>query len=150
MEVEKKKKSWFKRNWLWFIPVSGCLSFILILTIGLGTLFYKISTLFENTTPMEVLFNSITPVEEIIEQAKGNSNIINFLGENIKTNGIPSGDFNIQDKDGEFDFTVPVIGSKSEGTLIVKGIRANSEWVYEELYIQPKGSDEKIDLLQDF
>lgn len=37
---EQGQKSWFGRNWLWFIPLTGCLGFILLIVLGLGAAFF--------------------------------------------------------------------------------------------------------------
>jgi hypothetical protein len=141
MEVHEQK-SWFSRNWGWVVPVGGCgcgcLGFILLFIFGIGAAIFGVS---------EIISNS-TPVDYAIEQASKNEKVIQFLGESIEKYGIPSGNISINNDDGEVDFSIPIKGSKGKGTLVVRGIRSNGEWIYEDLYVRIKETQEEINLLE--
>ena len=36
---EIKQKSWFSQNWIWVVPVGGCLTLIVLAVFGLGAAF---------------------------------------------------------------------------------------------------------------
>jgi len=36
--------SWWKRNWKWVVPVSGCFTVLVIIVIILGSIFYGVSS----------------------------------------------------------------------------------------------------------
>ncbi|CAM1350975.1 cytochrome c oxidase assembly factor Coa1 family protein [Tenacibaculum insulae] len=135
---EQQQKSWFGRNWLWFVPVSGCLGFILLIVMGVGAAVFSVSKMITNATP----------IEYAIEQAVKNKEVTHFLGESIEKYGIPSGEISINNNDGEVDFSIPIQGNKGKGTLIVRGIKVDGTWSYEDLYVVIKETEEEINLLE--
>lgn len=135
---EQGQKSWFGRNWLWFIPLTGCLGFILLIILGLGAAFFGVSN----------MINNATPVEYAIELATKNELVIKNLGEPIEKYGIPSGNISLTNDDGDVDFSIPIRGNIGEGTLVVRGIKIDGEWVYEDLYVRIRDTQEEINLLE--
>ena len=89
----------------------------------------------------------LSPVEEAIERAEDNERVVEFIGYDIDTDGFPNGKISISNDDGEVDFRVPIKGGRGEGTLIVKGIRKDKKWIYEDLYVIIKETNERINLL---
>lgn len=132
-----QQKSWFRRNWLWFIPLTGCLGIILLFILGIGVAFFGVSNLITNTTP----------ISYAIEQASKNEQVIQFLGEPIERYGTPKGNINFKNNDGDVDFSIPIQGDRGKGILVVKGTKTDGEWSYEQLYVQIKATQEKINLL---
>ncbi len=135
---EKQQKSWFGRNWLWFIPLTGCLGFVLLVVLGFGAAFFGISKMITNATP----------VEYAIEQAAKNEQVIKKLGKPIEKYGIPSGNISLDNNDGNVDFSVPIRGDKGEGVLVIRGIKVEGTWIYEDLYVRIKETQEEINLLE--
>lgn len=135
---EQGQKSWFGRNWLWFIPLTGCLGFVLLIVLGLGAAFFGVSN----------MINNATPVEYAIELAAKNELVIKNLGEPIEKYGIPSGNISLTNDDGDVDFSIPIRGNIGEGTLVVRGIKIDGEWVYEDLYVRIRDTQEEINLLE--
>lgn len=135
---EQNKKSWFGRNWLWFIPLTGCLGFILLLSLGIGAAFFGVSKIFDNSKP----------VEYAIEQVNKNPQAIEVLGKPIEKHGIPSGNISIKNNNGEIDCSIPIKGDKGKGTLVIRGIKTDGTWVYEDLYVRVKDTQEQINLLE--
>ncbi|MEX6626542.1 cytochrome c oxidase assembly factor Coa1 family protein [Tenacibaculum salmonis] len=140
MEVQKEK-SWFSKNWGWVVPVGGCgcgcLGFILFAFLGIGATIFSV---FDTIT-------NATPVTYAVEQAANNKKVIHLLGEPIEEVGIPSGNISLENENGEVDFSIDIKGPNGKGTLVVRGIRANGEWIYEDLYVRIKESSEEINLL---
>lgn len=133
-----KQKSWFGRNWLWVLPVGGCLTIILFIVFGIGALFFGVSNVIKDSTP----------VEYAIERAENNFEITQLLGDNIDIDGMFNGNLSLNNDRGTVDITVPIKGEKGSGKLIIKGEKYDGEWVYEDLYIIIKLSNEKINLLE--
>ncbi|CAL2092953.1 Cytochrome oxidase complex assembly protein 1 [Tenacibaculum sp. 190524A02b] len=134
----QEQKSWFSRNWLWFIPLSGCLGILLLFFIGVGTLIFGVSKAFTNATP----------IEYAMEQASKNEKVIQVLGDPIEKDGFPNGNISLNNDDGEVDFSLPVKGSKGKATIIIRGIKSNGKWIFEDLYITIKETQEEINLLE--
>ena len=40
---EVKQKSWFGRNWVWVVPLGGCLTIIALFVLGIGALVFGVS-----------------------------------------------------------------------------------------------------------
>ena len=136
-----KQKSWFKRNWMWAVPVGGCgcgcIGIILLFVFGIGAAFFGFSK----------VFNTSEPVKYALEQAKNNPEVMAALGDNLTLTGVNNGNISLNNKDGEIDVSQQIIGSKGKGTLVVKGIKVNGKWVYEDLHILIRNTQEQINLL---
>lgn len=139
---EIKQKNWFQKNWMWAVPVGGCgcgcLVIVLFFIFGVGATLFGVSKMFDDATP----------VKYATELAFKNSKVIESLGDSIEKDGIPSGIISLTDADGEIDFSISIKGTKGAATIIVKGIKVNGEWVYEDLYVLIKESQEQINLLE--
>ncbi|QTD39059.1 hypothetical protein JL193_07365 [Polaribacter batillariae] len=139
---EIAQKNWFQRNWMWAVPVGGCgcgcIAVILFFVFGIGATFFGISKIFEESIP----------IKYATELAKNNPKVVATLGDSIETYGMPSGNISLNNNDGEIDFSIPIKGLKDKGTLVVKGIKIDGKWIYEDLYVSIKNSQEQINLLE--
>ena len=133
----EEQKSWFRRNWLWFVPSMGCLTLIVLGVLGLGTLFFGVTKLLADATPSQYA----------IAQASKNENVIAILGDSIEKDGIISGNISFTNGDGTANLSIPISGTKTSGTIKVVAIKTDGIWVYETLYVFIKSKQEKINLL---
>lgn len=131
-----KQKSWFARNWPWVIPVGGCLTVILFLIFGIGAAIFGVSKALKNSTPYAYS----------IELANGNPEVVAVLGENIKSDGMFKGDISLKNNNGHADLKIPIEGAKGKGTIVVIGEKQDGSWIYEELYVIIRETQEKINL----
>lgn len=134
---EVKQKSWFGRNWLWVLPVGGCLTVILLLVFGVGAIFFGVTNALKNSTPYEYT----------VELAKNNTEVIAVLGDPVETDGMLSGNISLNNDGGNVDFQIPLKGPKGKASLVVRGEKIDGEWIYEDLYVLIKSTNEKINLL---
>ncbi len=132
-----QQKGWFSRNWIWVVPTSGCLVIILLFVFGIGAAIFGVSKIFTGSVPYEYA----------IEQAINNPHVIEQLGSPVETAGIMQGNISIKNDTGEVDIKIPLKGSKGKGSVIIKGDKIEGEWIYEELYVLIKETNEKINLL---
>lgn len=141
MEVIQEK-NWFQRNWLWAVPVGGCgcgcLVLILVFVFGIGATFFGISKIFYESTP----------VKYAKELAFKHPDIIENLGNNIEAYGIPSGNISLNNDDGKVDFSIPIKGELGKAVIIVRGIKTDGVWAYEDLYVVIKDKQLQINLLE--
>lgn len=138
MTEQTQKKSWFSRNWLWFIPVSGCLGLLILFALGIGGALFGANKLFGDEGPYEYAF----------EQAKTNAEVVAILGEPIEKGDSVQFSFSFDtDENDKVDFTIPIEGSKAEGSIVVKAQKENKTWAYKKLYVEIKDTKEKINLL---
>lgn len=138
MSEQIQKKGWFSRNWLWFVPVSGCLLLIVLFVFGIGAAFFGVSKILTGSEPYQYA----------IEKTKSNEKVLQILGEPIETNGMMNGNISTSGSDGEANFKIPIKGSKGEARIIVVAEKDYGEWKYEELYVQIRETKEKINLLE--
>ena len=134
---EVSQKSWFGRNWLWVLPVGGCLTIILLFVFGVGAIFFGVSK----------MFTTSTPYEHAIQLAKSNTDVIEILGQPIETDGIISGNISLKNDDGEADFTIPIKGPNGKARITVVGEKEYGKWTYENLFVLIKETHEEINLL---
>ncbi len=128
------QKSWFRRNWKWFVPTLGCGTIIILIIIGVIGIFS--------------LIGGSEPSTYGLEKAAKNSRVIDLLGEPIEKYGIPTGEMTYNSSSGSrADIFIPIKGPKGKGSLIIKGRKESDVWEYQELYVLIKESNEKINLL---
>lgn len=135
---EVRQKSWFGRNWIWVVPVGGCLTLIIIGMVFIGSIFFGVTKMFKNATPYEYA----------LEQASQNREVILILGNTIESDGMISGNISIDNNSGSADFSIPIKGSKGTGRVFVVAEKKNGEWIYEKLYVLIKETQEEINLLE--
>lgn len=134
--METQQKSWFGRNWLWVLPVGGCLTVILLLVLGVGAAYFGVTKLIDES-----------PYEYALEIAKNDPDVQLALGEPIETNGIFQGNISFDNDGGDADLKIPIKGPSSQGTIIVLAERINNEWTYEKLYVLIDATNEEINLI---
>ena len=135
---EVNQKSWFGRNWIWLLPVGGCLTIILLFVFGVGAIFFGVKNAIENSGPYEYA----------LQEARLNDDVAYHLGDPIETNGIMQGNISLQNSDsGHVDIKIPIKGSEGEGTIFVVGEKIDGEWVYERLYVLIKETQDEINLI---
>lgn len=136
--TEVQQKSWFKRNWLWFVPTMGCLTLIVLFLLGIGSLIFGITNMISDSEPAQYALEIAT--ESLV--------VIEALGEPIE-DGIASGSISFNDGDGDADLRIPISGPKGSATLRVVGEKYDGSWSYEKIYVILGDSDQRIDLLQE-
>ena len=140
MNEQVQQKSWFSRNWMWAVPVGGCLTVILLFVLGVGTAIFGISKLFTESAPYEYA----------LEQASNNPTVIEYLGNNIENNGLMQGNISFKNDTGKANITIPIKGTKGEGSVTIVGKKIDGEWIYEELFVTIKETSEQINLMDKY
>lgn len=134
------RKSWFKRNWKWAVPVGGCFLIIIALVMFAGSLILGISSMVSESQAYE----------DAMASAQQNERLIELIGEPIETSGISSGNIQYSNGAGNADLSIPIKGPIGEATIRVIGSGKNDNWRYEIMEVTVSGNDETIDLLEDF
>ncbi len=132
-----KQKSWWGRNWLWVLPVGGCLTVIVLVVFGVGALFFGVTKLLKESTPYE----------QAMTLTNNNTEVIALLGEPIETDGMTNGNISLANDEGEAHIKIPIKGSIGKAKVIVKAQKTNGVWSYDELYVLIKETQEKIHLI---
>ena len=137
---EQKQKSWFARNWPWAVPVGGCLTLIIVVSIMIGVAVVK----------MPELLNNVEPIQHGITQTMSNDDVREAIGEPIEVDryGETEGTFDIKNDNSEINMTFPLKGPKGTASLIIRGAKENDQWTYSELYVEIHSSGTRINLLE--
>lgn len=134
---EQQQKSWFQRNWLWFLPTVGCGTLLILFFVGVGALIFGVTELISESTPATYAF----------EKASENDKVIEYLGTPIEQKGITSGSLNFSNGDGNADLRIPISGPDGKAVITVVAEKTDGEWFYEKLYVRIKENNQKINLL---
>lgn len=129
--------SWWKRNWKWAVPLGGCVSLIVVFILFIGSIFYGVTTVLEESQPYEYALEKINQDEEIT----------NTLGSPIEKDGMIQGSYNNNNGNKTADMKIPISGPKGSGTLFVEATGENGDWTYNVIRVEIK-DNEHIDLLE--
>ncbi|WP_264551684.1 cytochrome c oxidase assembly factor 1 family protein [Flavobacterium sp. N2038] len=131
-----QRKSWWDRNWKWFVP-TGCLSIIVLIGLFIAGVFFGVTSMM---TESDVYKDSMIAV-------KNNKIIIEKLGNPVETDGMISGSISTSNNAGNCNLQVPLKGPKGKGTLFIIANK-QGKWKYEQLSVYIEKTQEEIDLLQ--
>jgi hypothetical protein len=137
MPMRPPPRSWWSRNWKWFVPV-GCLLPIFLCGGGItGLVFFGLS-----------LIKSSEPYQHAMTEAKGNSAVVANLGEPVEPRLLPNGSVNLHNDAGDADLIIPVRGSKGTGKMHIVGIKSAGKWTYSQLDFTPDDGKPTVNLLK--
>lgn len=128
--------SWWKRNWKWVVPVGGCFSLIVIFIMFIGSIFYGVTTVLEESQPYEYALEKINQDEELTS----------VLGSPIEKDGMIQGSYNNSNGTKTADMKIPISGPNGSGTLFVEATGEDENWTYNVIRVEIK-DNESIDLL---
>ena len=134
-EAPMQQPNWFSRNWKWLVPV-GCLVPMMCCGVfGLGT-YVAVSKVIQNSGAYT---GAITEVN-------ANPEVAATLGTPVTPGFGMSGSVKENNSSGSADFTVPITGSKGEGSMHVVAQRRNGQWSYNVIDVTAGGKT--IDVLK--
>jgi hypothetical protein len=128
--------NWWDRNWKWFVP-SGCLGLLVLFVLFIGGIFLGVTSMFKESDAYK----------GAIATAQHHAVVMEKLGSPIVEDGFTSGNIHISGNTGNCDMQIPIKGAFGTGTIVVVAEK-NGEWHYQQLYVEIKNSNEKIDLLK--
>ncbi|PTL83810.1 cytochrome c oxidase assembly factor Coa1 family protein [Vitiosangium sp. GDMCC 1.1324] len=129
------QQSWWSRNWKWVVP-SGCLG--LLLSCGCFTaLIFGVTWQALRGTGVFV---------DAVAQAKQSPEVQQALGEPIEAGLMLQGSIQTHNDQGSANFSVPLKGAKTDGTLYVEAYKNADTWKYTTLKVEVPGRP-TIDLL---
>ena len=128
------RKSWWSRNWKWFVP-TGCLTII-----ALGVVFVVCIVFFVFS-----VLKSSDVYQTTLRRAKNDPRVVAALGSPIKDGLVPSGKTNVNGSSGDADIAIPISGPKGKATIYAVGTKSAGKWEFSKLAVQVDGG-ETIDL----
>lgn len=134
-EAPMQQPNWFSRNWKWLVPV-GCLVPLMCCGVfGLGT-YVAVSQVIQNSGAYK----------GAIAQVNANAEVAATLGTPVTPGLGLSGSVKENNESGSADFSVPITGSKGEGSMHVVAQRRNGQWTYRTITVTAGGKT--IDVLE--
>jgi hypothetical protein len=137
-----KNKSWWKKNWKWFIPISGV--FMIVVTSVFVSGFDKTLGDFSKAyLDSELYDNALKIVRE-------NNRVKETLGhiEPINNMTILNGYVEYSDSNNYIKTTIKVSGEHGKAMLDIIADRVNNEWIYKKINIRIKNSPEKKEIIE--
>jgi|ERR1700722_5396952 len=143
--MAQNKKSWWGRNWGWFVPL-GCVG-IFVVVAGLFAI-VAIAGFH--------LMRSSTPYQLAVAAAKADPRVMAALGTPIKEGYLFTGNVKEQANwsagtsgmasSGQADFSIPIYGPKGRGTLRAIGTMSAGKWTFKVLSVTVTETGKFIDL----
>ena len=132
------EEEWYERNKKWAVPV-GCLVAIVVIVGFFGGISY-------------IAFSAIKysgVYVESLRQAHASPAVAQALGEPIEEGFLVFGSIHVNGPSGEAEIAIAISGPKGSGTIYAVATKSAGIWHFELLEVDIKGSDDRIDLLDD-
>ncbi|QLE02377.1 hypothetical protein HX109_12725 [Galbibacter sp. BG1] len=130
-------KSWWKRNWKWFVPVCGI--FVIAITVFFSSGMSGMATDFAQAYADTELYTNA------IEKVNSDQKVTELLGEiePIDKMAILEGQTDYSNDYRTVNSTVRIIGTKGKARMDITADRINNEWNYSKINVRIKNPSEK-------
>ncbi|MFH6768802.1 cytochrome c oxidase assembly factor Coa1 family protein [Gaetbulibacter aquiaggeris] len=131
-----KQKSWWNRNWKWFVPVSVILLILAVLiSSGMGGIGADLAKAYSDTELYENALNRV----------KSDQKVIKLLGdiEPIDKLAILEGEVQYTNDNQTVNSTIRIKGVKGKARMDIIADRINNEWEYKKINVRIKSPPEK-------
>jgi len=138
------EKSWWNRNWKWFVPTS---LFLFVVLIG----FILSSNIDGNLTDIAQAYSDNSLYEKTIEKAKTNKRVLEVLGEiePIDQFAIMEGNAIYSNNNNTVELCIRVKGNKGTGKMDILAEKNGTIWNYKKINIRIKEPKEVIEIIKD-
>ena len=130
------RRNWWQRNWKWFVP-TGCVAILALFAAFVLSLVFFVFSVIRHTDVFR----------DALDKAKASPQVRAELGEPIREGWWLSGTVNTSGPSGNADISIPLKGSRKDGTLYAVAHKSAGEWRYERLEVAVDGRAERIKLL---
>ncbi len=136
-------KSWWQRNWKWFLPTSSMLFIIVI-----GSLIT--ASIEGNAKDYAQAYSDDSLYEKALEKVKANPRVKETLGEiePIDKLAILEGNTKYSDNNNSVETTIRIKGTKTKGKMDISATKNGTGWEYKKINIRVKDPKEEIDVLK--
>lgn len=134
---QEKSRSWWQRNWKWFVPVSclGALVLLAVFAMLIVTLVFGI-------------IKSSGVYKDALAMAQTHPSVMEALGTPIEEGFFVMGSINVSGSSGHADMTIPISGPKGKGTIYAVASKHAGQWTFSKLVVEIKATNEWIDLIE--
>jgi hypothetical protein len=134
------EKSWWKRNWKWFVPISGIFMICIVFVSGIdGSL-----------TDYAQAYTDASLCQTAIDTANKNERVIDVLGhlEPIDKLAILEGNARYSNNNHMVNLTVRVTGNKGKAKMDVAAEKHGENWTYKNIKLRIKDTGEEIPVVE--
>ncbi len=124
------KKSWWKRNWKWILPVSAILCVITFFFLMTGNATFRYGSAHLQPGLIDKAYE-MADENEIVNQKLGKLSSYNFLR-------LIEGDVLYSDNHNTVAVTVNLLGTKKKGKLDIIAHRKGKHWEYQKITVRIK------------
>lgn len=129
------QKSWFSRNWKWFLPVTiGVPLLFALMIVGIISLAFG-------------MMKSSEPYQHAVSAAGNDVKVRARLGVPVTPGWYASGSINLTNDSGNADLAIPLKGPQGDGTVYVTAKKSAGIWSYDHLEVEVNGVPDRINLL---
>ena len=122
-----EQKNWWKRNWKWFVPVSGISLFLILIlsSSNVGEIGVDLVQAYSDTE----LYNNA------LKKVKSNKKVIELLGEiePIDKLAILEGAVRYSNNNKTVNSSIRVIGKKGKAKMDISANLINNSWAYQKI-----------------
>jgi len=138
LHPEPLKRSWIECHPLWKIPLGFATLMLLIAGFAVGTGTIVVAT-----------YRHSDVYKLAMARATGNPTVREEIGEPIEAAWFISGALHINGSSGNADFSIPISGPRSNGSIRVIAFKNAGVWRFTYLQVNVAGQRTCIDLLAD-
>lgn len=135
------EKSWWQRNWKWFLPISIILFLVsMLLTLNVEG----------NPTDILQAYSEDLLYKNAIDKANSNQRVIEVIGkiDDLDQLAILEGSSKYSNNNNSIILTVRVKGDKGKGKMDISADKNGTDWEYKKLSIRIKEPKEEIKIIE--
>jgi hypothetical protein len=129
------RKSWFHRNWKWFVPMLIVVGFV---CFGIGII-----------SLVQYSFRHSDAYRIALQKARQSPNVTRAVGPSIKPGLFIGGSIHISGSRGHAELSIPVSGERGKGTVFIEANKHGAGWVPQIVEFENAANGERADLLQE-
>jgi hypothetical protein len=134
---QEKPRTWWQRNWKWFVPVA-CVGFLALFA---AFVMLMITIVFG-------MIKSSDVYKDALATARNNPAVVKSLGSPIKAGIFVMGSINVSGRSGQADLSIPISGPKGKGTIYARASKSADRWTFSQLAVEIKATKEVIELIK--
>ncbi|HEY6069885.1 MAG TPA: cytochrome c oxidase assembly factor Coa1 family protein [Chthoniobacterales bacterium] len=134
LTAQQPPRSWWARNWKWFVP-TGCLTFFALIALVIACVTMFVFGVLKSTDVYKTA----------LSRAKNDQRVVAALGTPIKEGLVPMGKTNVEGSSGQSDLAIPISGPKGKATIYAVATKSEGQWNFSKLSVAIEGG-QTIDL----
>ncbi|MEZ4489724.1 MAG: cytochrome c oxidase assembly factor Coa1 family protein [Cyanobacteriota/Melainabacteria group bacterium] len=127
--------------------IAGFVLVLLGIFAGIATVVLGGLLVTQTSSMVDSTFKKTAPYKKLAGLMENDPRLKAALGDNIVREGMPTGDFKIENDRGRINMTFPVKGSKASGKLHIVGRKAAGDWSWSKIELILPDSAKAINLI---